>query len=246
LNDFYAMSEAAEDDTRPSDVVLVFTKYPAPGFAKTRLIPALGAEGAAQVSRVLTARAARTVRDYAAVAGVSVVFCVATPALDPTMEDGVAATAISPDVAAWLQIRKQERVVAQRGTDLGERLTRAFRDAFVHSLAQSPRRVVVIGTDILGLSPQVLERAFSALSLADVVVGPAVDGGYYLLGMNAFYPQLFQNITWSTASVFAETIRQVELLQLACTTLDVLRDIDTPADLPYYYLACKETAETTS
>jgi uncharacterized protein len=239
-----AMPDAAERDTPPSDVLLVFTKYPAPGFAKTRLIPVLGADGAAHVSRVLTARVARAVRDYAAASGVTVVFCVATPAWSPAEDDKAPATASGPDVAAWLQVRGHERVVGQYGADLGERISRAFRDAFESESNQRPRRVVVIGTDIPGIDPQVLECAFSALALADVVVGPALDGGYYLLGMNAFYPQLFENITWSTAKVFAETIQQAELLNLSCTTLNVLRDIDSPADLLHYYSACEETEST--
>jgi uncharacterized protein len=105
-------------------------------------------------------------------------------------------------------------------------------DCTVHrSREECRRRVVVIGTDIPDLGPKELEEAYRALDSSDVVVGPAADGGYYLLGTSTLIPALFEDIPWSTHEVFARTMRNAALLGLSVHLLDTLSDIDTPQDL---------------
>jgi glycosyltransferase A (GT-A) superfamily protein (DUF2064 family) len=91
--------------------------------------------------------------------------------------------------------------------------------------------VTIIGTDCPGLSSAHLARAFELLTSHDVVVGPAADGGYYLLGMNTLYPDFFRNKTWSTASVLSDTLADAARLGLRVVQLPTLHDVDTAEDL---------------
>lgn len=91
--------------------------------------------------------------------------------------------------------------------------------------------VVLVGSDLPELSLEILEQAFETLARSDLVLGPAEDGGYYLIGMKSFYPQLFQNIDWGTGRVFEQTIEIVKRLNLDCNILETLQDLDRPEDL---------------
>lgn len=115
----------------------------------------------------------------------------------------------------------------QKGDSLGERMDRAFGSAF----AQSYERVVIIGSDCYELSDEIIESAFEALENHEVVVGPARDGGYYLLGMNRHYPHFFRNKTWSTADVFLDTLLDIKKLKLSYKILPTLSDVDEENDL---------------
>ena len=111
--------------------------------------------------------------------------------------------------------------------DLGERMTAAFATAF----AAGAGRVAIIGTDCPGLRAHHLTEAFAALETADVVLGPATDGGYYLLGLRQPQPELFQNKTWSTDTVLGDTLADARRLGLRVALLTELRDVDDATDL---------------
>jgi hypothetical protein len=120
----------------------------------------------------------------------------------------------------WPEAHYQKDI--QKGPGLGERMSNAFEAAF----AAGAERAVIIGSDCPGVTTQLLEDAFSALDKHDLVIGPAVDGGYYLLGMKQAAPALFQNIAWSTEAVASQTLAVAESLHLKVATLTALRDVD--------------------
>jgi rSAM/selenodomain-associated transferase 1 len=114
----------------------------------------------------------------------------------------------------------------QSGNDFGEKMLNAFNIALAqHELA------VIIGSDCFELSSEIIELAFKNLKSFDVVIGPAKDGGYYLLGLKKTYPELFQDKNWSTDSVLSETLNSVKNLELTYYFLPLLSDIDTLKDL---------------
>lgn len=115
----------------------------------------------------------------------------------------------------------------QKGDDLGERMKNAFAKAFEDGY----EKVCIIGSDLMDISCQLIREAFQQLENADAVVGPSKDGGYYLLGMSHFIPQLFENKAWSTDEVFISTIDDLNDLDLKYRELPVLNDVDTEKDL---------------
>ena len=115
----------------------------------------------------------------------------------------------------------------QSAGHLGERMKEAFEAAF----AQGCDAAVVIGTDCMELSSDIIMEAFQSLSVNDAVIGPAVDGGYYLLGLKAFYPEVFENKTWSSDTVLRDTESDLAKLNLKWCSLPLLRDVDTFDDL---------------
>jgi hypothetical protein len=195
-----------------SDRLIVFTRYPEPGATKTRLIPALGAEGAAELHRRLTEHTLRQARRYGA-ADVEVQW---------TGGDEGA-------MRAWLgpgtRLRKQSE------DDLGARMAEAFRTAF----DEGASRAVLVGCDSPDLGPESYEAAFEALDRYDVVVGPAVDGGYYLVGIRAAAPDAwrssFAGIDWGTERVLAQTLARAQETGLSVALLAPLEDVDRPEDL---------------
>lgn len=180
--------------------VALFTRWPEAGKAKTRLIPALGAQGAADLHRRLTERTVATVR----AAGLHLE--IRSTGADPA------------GFRDWLGV---DDVVDQGEGDLGGRLAPAT--------SQLP--VLLLGADIPGLLPQHLLDAAAALAHHPAVIGPAADGGYWLLGLAVPMPQLFIDVAWGTDSVLAAT-----LARLPATTpqLPTLHDLDTPADLVHW------------
>ncbi|HKL02952.1 MAG TPA: TIGR04282 family arsenosugar biosynthesis glycosyltransferase [Cryomorphaceae bacterium] len=115
----------------------------------------------------------------------------------------------------------------QKGRSLGERMDRAIGQAF----AQQYEKVVIIGSDCFELSTEIIEDALRALDDTNVVVGPAVDGGYYLLGMDRHYPHLFKNKNWSSEDVFLDTLLDIKKLNLSYTLMPTLNDVDEEKDL---------------
>lgn len=192
-----------------SDVLLVFLKDPRPGAAKTRLAAALGPEAAALLYRALAeeevARTAPRGGEYERL------FCFA-PA------DARAA------IEAWFP---GEALLPQEGAGLGERMASAFQTAFERGAG----RVAIVGTDVPWVGRETVAAAFGALGAADVVLGPAHDGGYYLLALKRPCPALFAGIAWSTPEVLAATEARARELGLAVARLGVLRDIDTLEDV---------------
>jgi rSAM/selenodomain-associated transferase 1 len=120
-------------------------------------------------------------------------------------------------------------VIAQRGGDLGQRLAYVFEDVFRLGVES----VVVVGSDLPDLPSRLLRRALAALRGSDdrVVLGPAGDGGYYLIGMNRPHRELFDRIDWSTSQVLAQTLSAAEGMDLPVVLIDAWRDVDGAADL---------------
>lgn len=199
------------------DDLIIFSKYPVPGFAKTRLIPSQGPEEAANLSRRLTEHTVNTVRKLEELhSSLRTVFHIASPVNVP-----LSAT------ERWLRPNAREILLPQIQGSLGDRLISAFRRSFDDGVS----RAVVIGTDAPKLTTDIMKKAFNALDESDIVIGPALDGGYYLLGMKQLYSPLFHNIHWSTPSVYTDTVAIAHELQLSVSKLSTLRDIDEPDDL---------------
>jgi rSAM/selenodomain-associated transferase 1 len=115
----------------------------------------------------------------------------------------------------------------QRGPELGERMKNAFTDMFENGYA----RVIIIGSDCPFINEQIINDAFDKLEMFDVVIGPAYDGGYYLVGMKTLHAGLFEKMQWSTAGVFEETTARCKRFGLSFAVLPRLHDIDDEKDL---------------
>ena len=187
--------------------VAVLAKAPLPGFAKTRLVPVLGADSAAILQARLIARAATT----ACAAEIGPVTLWVTPdERHPALQD----------IAARLAVT----LARQPDGDLGARMLAAIE------AARTP--VLVIGTDCPALSPDHLRKAADILRAGtDAVVIPAEDGGYALIGLRTAEPALFSDMRWSMPSVMAETRRRLERLGMRWQEPVTLWDVDLPADL---------------
>jgi rSAM/selenodomain-associated transferase 1 len=192
-------------------LIVVMAKAPVPGYAKTRLIAALGAAGAARLAERLLAEAVA----QALAAGV-----------------GAVELCCAPDTshAAFAALAHDGRVqlVPQGEGDLGVRMQRAFERGL--ALAE---RVVLVGTDAPALTAAYLRRAQAALADHDAVLGPAADGGYVLIGLRRAAPQLFDDMPWSTPEVLTLTRARLAAAGLCCAELPELHDIDEPADLAH-------------
>lgn len=189
--------------------VVVIAKAPLAGFAKTRLIPALGPEGAAQLARRMLDHAVRTALD----ADVGPVELCVTP---------------GPGDPAWRSVALPAGLAwhAQGDGDLGARMARPARAA-----ASAGDAVVLIGTDCPALTVAHLREAVRALERHDAALLPTHDGGYALLALARFHARLFDDMPWSTAAVGAETLRRVRELGWTAALQPALHDIDEPADL---------------
>jgi uncharacterized protein len=187
--------------------VAVLARAAVAGQTKTRLIPMLGAARAAALQAHLTERALRR----AAASGAEVVLWVAGD-----IDAGTRALAC----ALAVDVREQP------AGDLGVRMLAALENA-------TGRAALVIGTDCPAQSVSDLEQAGMLLADHDVVLQPAHDGGYVLIGMKRPVRQLFEDITWGSASVFEETRRRAAVLGLRCAQLPALPDLDRPEDLAH-------------
>ncbi|MEO8822252.1 MAG: TIGR04282 family arsenosugar biosynthesis glycosyltransferase [Ginsengibacter sp.] len=118
----------------------------------------------------------------------------------------------------------------QQGYDLGDKMKNAFKDSFTGEY----KKIVIIGTDCYELDAPIISEAFIQLNNADVAIGPAADGGYYLLGMKKFHPEIFDTIEWSTSKVLEQTNSVCERLGLSFFLLPKLSDIDYETDLKKY------------
>jgi rSAM/selenodomain-associated transferase 1 len=191
--------------------VIVFSRFPVPGQAKTRLIPALGPAGAADLQRQMTEHT---------------MFRLLGP--DFRRECSVEVRYEGADrktVRDWLGSNLMLR--SQGAGDLGQRMTRALREAFQAGM----QHVVVIGTDCPGLNSGNLKEALASLETHTAVIGPATDGGYYLVGLSRFIPEMFEDIDWGTDRVLKQTLARAAKLGIAPRLLTPLDDIDRPEDL---------------
>jgi rSAM/selenodomain-associated transferase 1 len=188
--------------------LLIFARHPVLGQGKTRLASAIGAAAALEVYDELLAHT-RTAAD-----GVAAV---------KTLWLAGEAPASGSAFAQWVGYAPQP----QPAGDLGQRMHQAFLMAF----AAGATAAVVIGTDCPELTSAHLAEAFRQLATHDVVVGPALDGGYYLLGMRQLVPDFFVNKLWSTPFVLGETLADANRLGLRVARLPPLADVDTAKDL---------------
>lgn len=199
-------------DSPSTDQLLLFLRYPEAGHSKTRLIPALGAAGAAQLQRQMAEYLLRKLQQ---------------PAWQIQVHFTGASIARMHD---WLgpQLAYKE----QRQGDLGDRISAGFEQGFQNG---STQRIIAIGADCPEITPHHIQQAFEQLTHHDMVVGPATDGGYYLIGLSRSQarslPRLFHNITWSTDQVFQQTQANAQQLNLSYAELETLSDIDRPSDL---------------
>lgn len=129
-----------------------------------------------------------------------------------------------PERTRWNGERFMQR--KQCGEDLGERMSIAVREAF----ASGYRKVAVIGSDCAEITTDIIRDAFIHLETNDTVVGPAADGGYYLIGMNGYHSELFEEKDWSTPALLNQTLQTCEDLSLSCYRLPELNDVDTVDD----------------
>lgn len=200
--------------------LIVFAKAPLPGWAKTRLIPALGEVGAARLAACLLAQTLAAAQGAAAQLGpeVRLQLCGSHP----------------PEHAAWSFVRIDsafERTLQHEG-DLGQRMAHAVAPALSRG-----DDVLLMGTDGVGLDVARIVEAATHLACHGAVLQPVVDGGYLMLGLRAHlharHRAVFENMPWSTDQVARRTYAR--LAAMACTVhvLPVLRDIDGPQDLPY-------------
>jgi rSAM/selenodomain-associated transferase 2/rSAM/selenodomain-associated transferase 1 len=196
--------------------LIIFTRFPEPGKTKTRLIPAVGARGAARLQRQM---AEHIIAKVAKMDG---------PAVEVRYEGGSATL-----MQDWLGPRFRYR--PQGPGDLGRRMARAFEEAF----QDSKETAVIIGSDIPGISAAIVQQAFNALQKNDLVLGPARDGGYYLIGLKNTlspenYSRLFAGINWGTAEVISQTLEIAKTLKLRYVLLEKLDDVDGPEDLQFW------------
>ena len=194
--------------------LLIFAREPVLGRVKTRLSAGIGAAAALAVYRELLALTAAAV---AAAQVPATVWLAEAPA-------GAAAAPAALPRPEWPGLPWRVQPPAD---SLGARMAHAFGAAF----GAGAGRVVIIGTDCPDLSEALLTRAFDQLLTHNLVIGPAEDGGYYLLGMNKVEAELFKNKRWSTAAVLPETLADAARLGLRVALLPTLSDIDSAADL---------------
>ncbi len=190
-----------------ADLLIIFVKAPRPGAVKTRIAEIIGPQCACDVYKSLVGILIEQLRTLPNVQ------------LRYTPDDGL------PDISQWLQPAWTSAPQGQG--ELGQRLAAAFDEAFNHGA----ERIVVIGSDAPDITRQDIESAWCALKDHDVVLGPAEDGGYWLIGLRANHPALFENISWSSNLVFQQTLARVQSANLTTLLLRKLPDIDTIDDL---------------
>lgn len=207
-----AVTDGASEHPLAATLV-VFARYPQPGRCKTRLIPALGAERAAELYGEMVRQALWQCDELRRLS--------ADPVRVVIEYDG----ATRDDMASFVGADRE--LAAQSEGDLGERLAHAARVAF----DAGAQRLVMIGTDCPALTAGLLQKAFEALERCDLVLGPASDGGYYLIGLSRFHAELFESMPWSTDRLLAQTLKTAERIGLTVELLPVLDDVDLPEDL---------------
>jgi rSAM/selenodomain-associated transferase 1 len=194
----------APSEARVKARILLFAKAPVAGRVKTRLIPALGVDGAARLARRMLAA---TLREAQA-SGLAVELCG------------------EPDPQLWGPVSLGIDLTPQGEGDLGARLARATRRTLDQGEA-----ALLIGADCPELDAARLHAAAVSLETKDAVIHPAADGGYVLLGLRRFDPDLFAGLAWSGPTVAQDTIARIEGLGWSLDVRETLRDIDEPADL---------------
>lgn len=184
----------------------IFAKPPYPGSVKTRLIPDIGAAKAASVYRYCLEYTLQVVRESG-------------------LEYQLFLSEACDDV-----LFQQEEHRLQKGDDLGQRMYHAFQEL----LDTASDGALIIGTDCLDLTPMHLQDAARSLADHELVLIPALDGGYALIGCTSIEPGLFRELRWSTDKVYRQTVANAQGLNYRVASLETLRDIDTLQDLEHY------------
>ncbi len=193
-------------------LLIIFVKNPLPGKVKTRLAKTVGEHKALEIYLQLLKYTVHITSDAAC-------------------DKAVFYSDFIEENDCWPGGKYKKQV--QQGIDLGGRMLQAFTWAFQQRYGQ----VVIIGSDCPQLSTSIIQESFEQLQAHDVVIGPAADGGYYLLGMKKLLPDLFSNKTWSSASVLTDTITDLQRLGVSFKQLPTLHDVDEEKDL---YLLIQE------
>lgn len=189
------------------EAIIIFLKYPELGRSKTRLAATIGNEKALQVYKELLDHTYLISKELN---------------IDKYLfYDKVTAKKMPWD-------KEKYHTAYQLDGDLGLRMSNAFEQLF----NKGYERVVIIGSDCYELTQEIIEEAFQILKNKEVVIGPAKDGGYYLLGLTQFIPQLFSGVKWSTEEVFPATVKALDRLGISHAITPVLSDIDVYEDLP--------------
>jgi hypothetical protein len=194
--------------------LIVFTRFPEPGKSKTRLIPALGPEGAADLHRQMCEHTLAWARGW-------------KDRFSGSLQVQITGNS-KESFQKWLGLGLS--FLPQSGGDLGSRMQEAFRQAFQEGM----EKVAVVGTDCPGLTEDLAQQAFVRLNKSQVVLGPAKDGGYYLIGLRGPSEELFHAIPWGTGEVLAKTREIAKNLGLRVFLLEPLEDVDRPEDLPVW------------
>ena len=192
--------------TNTDTALIIFVRPPELGKVKTRLAKTIGDERALAVYRLLLNHTLQITKPL--------LFQKFIYYADSIVEND-----------QWNQPGYIKR--KQFGNDLGEKMQHAFDELF----AEGFEKVLIIGSDCYQLQTSTIEKAVDQLHTHSVVLGPTYDGGYYLLGMNAFIPALFENKTWSTDQVLTESIADLTPLNTSYSLLETLHDVDEEADL---------------
>lgn len=186
------------------NLVIVFVRNPELGKVKTRLAKTIGNENALKIYTNLLQHTETVINSVSA-------------------DKVVYYSDIILHSDLWCETKYQKK--GQKGTDLGARMQNAFEAAFKNAY----EKVVIVGSDLFDLKPTHIEDAFTALEKNEVVLGPSLDGGYYLLGMKKMHPNIFKNKEWGTDMVLETTLKDLELQNVKL--LEALNDIDTFEDL---------------
>lgn len=193
------------------NAVIVFARYPRQGKVKTRLGRTLGSEFAAGFYKLMAEHSFNTCMSLSLESHGLHLFYDNSDDLEL--------------VKNWVDSRFTLHF--QEGTNLGDKMKHAFRTIFNDHY----EKVIIMGTDCPEINVNILLKTFEELSNHNIAAGPSTDGGYYLLGMNNFYPFLFDGIEWSSNTVYSETIKKITENKLSMFVLPELIDIDTEADL---------------
>jgi uncharacterized protein len=192
-----------------SNALLIFIKNPIKGKAKTRLAATLGDDKALLIYKELLKHTRQITASVSAERYLFYSFFI-------DHQDDWS----NQDFHKYLQIEG----------GLGEKMKNGFETVFNHH----HQKVLIVGSDCASLTQDIIENAFQLLDHHDFVIGPADDGGYYLIGMNAFEPTVFDNVAWSTETVLDETIENIHHLNKDYALLPTLSDIDVEADWDKY------------
>jgi len=200
------MDESKQSEEKRMDALIIFVKNPVPGQVKTRLARSIGNQQAADVYTRLLAHTRRVT------AGLKEIQCLVyyTDAVDRS--------------DLWEGERYEKR--AQQGANLGERMAGAIAETIEIGF----NKVVIIGSDCPEIKEEHIRQAYLHLDEVDIVIGPASDGGYYLLGMKMLHQSLFEGIAWSSDEVLKTTLTKLKAQGLSHQLLEVLSDIDELED----------------